>query len=57
MNEGGYGDGTPDTTPLWNLLRKPITQGMLDPIAAEHEKGLILLVGTTNLDARRRFVG
>ena len=45
-----------DTTPLWNLLNKAITQEMLDAIAAEHEKGRILLVGTTNLDARRPVV-
>jgi len=48
-----YGDAMADTTPLWNLLKKSITQEMLDAIAAEHEKGRILLVGTTNLDARR----
>ncbi|MEO8034144.1 MAG: patatin-like phospholipase family protein, partial [Acidobacteriota bacterium] len=51
-----YGDAMADTTPLWNLLKKAITQEMLDAIAAEHEKGRILLVGTTNLDARRAVV-
>jgi len=51
-----YGDAMADTTPLWNLLKKSITQQMLDAIAAEHEKGRILLVGTTNLDARRAVV-
>ncbi len=51
-----YGDAMADTTPLWNLLKKSITQEMLDAIAAEHEKGRILLVGTTNLDARRPVI-
>ncbi len=51
-----YGDAMADTTPLWNLLKKAVTQEMLDAIAAEHEKGRILLVGTTNLDARRPVV-
>ena len=51
-----YGESMADTTPLWNLLRKSVTQEMLDAIAAEHEKGRILLVGTTNLDARRPVI-
>ena len=51
-----YGDAMADTTPLWNLLRKYITQEMLDAIAAEHEKGRILLVATTNLDVRRAVI-
>ena len=51
-----YGDSMADTTPLWNLLRKSVTQEMLDAIAAEHEKGRILLIGTTNLDARRPVI-
>ena len=51
-----YDDAMADTTPLWNLLKKSITQEMLDAIAAEHEKGRILLVGTTNLDARRPVI-
>ncbi len=51
-----YGDSMADTTPLWNLLKKSVTQEMLDAIAAEHEKGRILLVGTANLDARRPII-
>jgi predicted acylesterase/phospholipase RssA len=51
-----YGDSMADTTPLWNLLKKSVTQEMLDAIAAEHEKGRILLVGTANLDARRPVI-
>ena len=51
-----YGDSMADTTPLWNLLKKSVTQEMLDAIAVEHEKGRILLVGTANLDARRPVI-
>jgi predicted acylesterase/phospholipase RssA len=42
-----------DTSPLYRLVKKSVTQGMLDAIAAEYAKGRILLIGTTNLDARR----
>jgi len=51
-----FGDGMADTTPLKNLVRKAVTQEMLDAIAVEHEKGRILLIGTTNLDARRAVI-
>jgi Patatin-like phospholipase len=51
-----YGDSMADTGPLWKLIEKSVTQQMLDQIAAEYEKGRILLVGTTNLDARRPVV-
>lgn len=48
-----FNDALADNTPLWNLVKKNITQDILDAIAAEHAKGRILLVGTTNLDALR----
>ena len=51
-----FADALADNTPLWNLVRKYITQDVLDAIAAEHAKGRILLVGTTNLDARRPVI-
>jgi predicted acylesterase/phospholipase RssA len=51
-----FGDSMADTTPLWNLLKKSVTQEMLDAIAAEGEKGRILLIGTANLDARRPVI-
>ena len=34
-------------------MERTITRDVLDKIAAEYDKGRILLVGTTNLDARR----
>lgn len=48
-----FGEAMADTSPLYRLVKKSVTQGMLDEIAAEYEKGRILLIGTTNLDARR----
>jgi predicted acylesterase/phospholipase RssA len=51
-----FGDAMADTTPLAELVQKSVTQEMLDAIAAEYERGRILLIGTTNLDARRAVV-
>ncbi len=51
-----FDDALADNTPLWNLVKKNITQDVLNAIAAEHAKGRILLVGTTNLDARRPVI-
>jgi Predicted esterase of the alpha-beta hydrolase superfamily len=49
-------DAMADTAPLRKLVRRIFDQGMLDAIAAEHEKGRALLIGTTNLDARRPVI-
>lgn len=46
-------DALADTAPLWKLVSKHVNEKLLDAIAAEHRKGRILLIGTTNLDARR----
>ncbi len=51
-----FGDAMADTSPLYGLVKKFVTQEMLDAIAGEYEKGRILLVGTTNLDARRPVI-
>ena len=51
-----YGDAMADTTPLRHLVKKYVTREMVDAIAAEHEKGRILLVATTNLDVRRSVI-
>jgi predicted acylesterase/phospholipase RssA len=51
-----FGDAMADTSPLYGLVRKYVTQEMLDAIGVEYEKGRILLVGTTNLDARRPVI-
>ncbi|MBP2311279.1 patatin-like phospholipase family protein [Azospirillum soli] len=49
-------DAMADTAPLRKLVRRIFDQNMLDAIAAEHEKGRMLLIGTTNLDARRPVI-
>ena len=49
-------DALSDNRPLLNLLRKFVNRDMLNKIAAEYEKGRILLIGTTDLDARRPVI-
>jgi hypothetical protein len=49
-------DAAADTAPLRRTLRRYITQQLLNAIAAEDAKGRILLIGTTNLDARRPVI-
>ncbi len=49
-------DGLIDTSPLLNLIRREITQEMLDKIAAEERKGRLLLISTTNIDTGQRVI-
>jgi patatin-like phospholipase/acyl hydrolase len=49
-------DGMADNQPLWRLISKHVDERLLAAIAAEHEKGRILLVATTDLDARQPVV-
>ena len=51
-----FGDAMSDNAPLRKLVRKHVTQQVLDAIARERDKGRILLVATTNLDARRPVI-
>jgi hypothetical protein len=51
-----YGDSMADTSPLFHLIEKSVTAEMLEAIAVEHERGRVLLIGTTNLDARRPVI-
>ena len=53
---GITGDALADNTPLKRLVRRSITAEMLKEVAAEDAKGRTLLVGTTNLDARRPVI-
>lgn len=46
-------DALADTAPLWRLIEKEVDQALLDAVAAEHEKGRILLIATVDLDARQ----
>ena len=49
-------DGMADNAPLWALISKHVDERLLAAIAAEHEKGRILLIGTTDLDARQPVI-
>lgn len=51
-----FDDAMADNSPLRKTIAKYFDQAMLDAIAAEHEKGRILVIGTTNLDARRPVI-
>jgi hypothetical protein len=51
-----YDDAMADTAPLGELLAKYIDEKFLEAVAAEYAKGRLLLIGTTNLDARRATI-
>lgn len=50
------GPALADTSRFASLIAKYIDERVLDEIAAEYQKGRILLVGTTNLDAQRPVI-
>lgn len=45
-----------DTTPLARLIERHADEAMLQAIAAEHQRGRLLLIGTVNLDVGRPVV-
>jgi hypothetical protein len=49
-------DGMADNRPLWDLIGQFVDETLLAKIAAEHAKGRLLLIGTTDLDARQPVV-
>jgi hypothetical protein len=49
-------DALASNTPLRKTVARYVDQSMLDEIAAEYAKGRLLLIGTTNLDARRPVI-
>jgi len=51
-----WDDALLDTSPLFGLIEGYVNQDMMAKIAAEYEKGRLLLIGTTNLDARRPVI-
>ena len=51
-----FNDALSDTTPLFGLLSRYVDKDMIDAIAREYEKGRLLFIGTTNLDARRPVI-
>jgi len=48
---GLFGDAMADSAPLQAIIASYVNQALLDEIAAEGEKGRVLLVGTANLDS------
>jgi len=48
-----FEDALADTVPMSKMIERYVTQDLLDAIAVEYEKGRLLFIGTTNLDARR----
>jgi predicted acylesterase/phospholipase RssA len=50
------GDAVADTKPLFELISRHVDAALLDAIAAEYDKGRLLLVATTNLDAGRGVI-
>jgi hypothetical protein len=51
-----WNDAMTDTAPLWQLISRYVNQEMLNAIAGEYAKGRLLLIGTTDLDARRPVI-
>lgn len=47
------GDALADTAPLAALIAKYVDRRMLDRVAQERDKGRLLFIGTTNIDAQR----
>ncbi len=50
------GDSAADNAAMWKLINRFATQEMLQKIGEEYDKGRLLLVATTNLDAQRPIV-
>jgi hypothetical protein len=51
-----FDDAMADNKPLWNVVKTKVDGAMLDAIGAEYKKGRLLLVATTDLDARRPVI-
>ncbi len=49
-------DALADNRPLWNRVAKEVDRALLDEIAAEYEKGRLLLIATSDLDARQAVI-
>lgn len=53
---GIFSDALADTVPMSRLIERYVTPEFFEAIGAEYAKGRLLLVGTTNLDARRPII-
>ncbi|GAA0650377.1 patatin-like phospholipase family protein [Brevundimonas lenta] len=47
-----FDDAMADTAPMAHLVERYVTRELLDAIAVEYAHGRLLVIGTTNLDAR-----
>jgi predicted patatin/cPLA2 family phospholipase len=50
---GIFDDALSDTTPLWEMISRHVDAPLVAAIAREYQKGRLLLIGTTDLDAQR----
>jgi len=53
---GVLGDALADNAPLFGTISRYVNADMLAAIAKGYERGRLLLIGTTNLDARQRVI-
>jgi hypothetical protein len=51
-----FNDAMADTAPLAEVIAKYTDQKMFDAIAREYDRGRLLLIGTTDLDAQRPVI-
>ena len=51
-----FGEALADTAPLYGLITRHVNDHSLADIAAEYNKGRLLLIGTTSLDAQRPII-
>jgi len=51
-----FDDAMADTSPLGLIIAQYADQKMLDAIAREYQKGRLLMIGTTDLDAQRPVI-
>jgi len=51
-----FSDAIADAGPLADTISQYADQGLLDAIAAEYQKGRLLMIGTTDLDAQRPVI-
>jgi predicted acylesterase/phospholipase RssA len=49
-------DGMADNRPLWNLISRYVDETFLEKVAQAHAEGRILLIGTTDIDARQPVI-
>jgi predicted patatin/cPLA2 family phospholipase len=54
--DGIFNDAMADTTPLSELISGYVDAPMMAAIAREYQKGRLLLIGTTDLDAQRAVI-